>query len=303
MSVRTGKGSENVETKTYQQVFEGVYGYHKPYNHMTADLKDRVALITGASGMIGGATAELMAASGAKIAIWDINDEAGAERVAAIKAKGGEAKYYHVNLGDREAIKTAFEQFIQDFGRIDILFGNGGSNWGNRKPVTEFDDEKFPININVNLHGGTYMLAKLAIPYMIKQGGGSIMFTSSVCGVTGLRKQCGFVASKFAISALTRSMALEYGKYGIRVNTLAPGSLPAPWGKLNFLWDTVDFEDYDSNFTNPDSMVFDIAARRPAYPTDMAGLMLYLASDDASYTSGQVICVDGGWTAGFSGDY
>ena len=291
---------------SFEQIFEGVYGYHKPYKHMTADLKDRVALITGASGMIGGATAELMAASGAKIAIWDINDEAGAERVAAIKAKGGEAKYYHVNLGDRESIKTVFEQFIQDFGRIDILFGNGGSNWGNRKPVTEFDDEKFPININVNLHGGTYMLAKLAIPYMIKQGGGSIMFTSSVCGVTGLRKQCGFVASKFAISALTRSMALEYGKYGIRVNTLAPGSLPGPF--LPFtnegLWaDVTVGEHYDENFENPQSILYDIAARRPAYPTDMAGLMLYLASDDASYTSGQVICVDGGWTAGFSGDY
>ena len=291
---------------TFEQIFDGVYGYHKTYNHMTADLNGRVALITGASGMIGGETAKLMAASGAKIAIWDINDEAGAERVAEIEAKGGEAKYYHVTLGDRQAIKETFEQFIQDFGRIDILFGNGGGNWGNRKPVTEFDDEKFPINIDVNLHGGTYMLAKMAIPYMIKQGGGSIMFTSSVCGVTGLRKQCGFVASKFAISALTRSMALEYGKYGIRVNTLAPGSLPGPY--LPFtnegLWADVSVgEDYDKNFENPQSILYDIAARRPAYPTDMAGLMLYLASDDASYTTGQVICVDGGWTAGLSGDY
>ena len=76
------------------------------------------------------------------------------------------------------------------------------------------------------------MLAKLAIPYMIKQGGGSIMFTSSVCGVTGLRKQCGFVASKFAISALTRSMALEYGKYGIRVNTLCPRQPARPLSAL-----------------------------------------------------------------------
>ena len=92
-----------------------MYGYHKPYNHMTADLNGRVALITGASGMIGGATAELMAASGAKIAIWDINDEAGAERVAKIEAAGGEAKYYHVNLGDRADVKAVFERFIQDF--------------------------------------------------------------------------------------------------------------------------------------------------------------------------------------------
>ena len=153
-----------METKTYQQVFEGVYGYHKPYNHMTADLNGRVALITGASGMIGGATAELMAASGAKIAIWDINDEAGAERVAKVRPQAARRNTTMSTSATVRMSKRCLSGFIQDFGRIDILFGNGGSNWGNRKPVTEFDDEKYAININVNLHGGTYMLAKLAIP-------------------------------------------------------------------------------------------------------------------------------------------
>ena len=98
-------------------------------------------------------------------------------------------------------------------------------------------------------------------------------------------------------------MAMEYGKYNIRVNVLCPGSLPQPKDHLNVLWDSVDFDDYDGNFERPQSMVFDIAARRPAYPTDMAGLVLYLASDDACYTTGQVIMVDGGWTCGLSGEY
>lgn len=286
-----------------KEIYEGVYGYHKKYNHATADLKGRVALITGASGMIGGETALLMAASGAKIAIWDLNDEAGAERVKEIKALGSDAKYYHVNCGDKEDIKKNFEQTIKDFGRIDILFCNAGVNQGGKAPVTTFNDERYPLNNTINLTGGTVYLSSLAIPYMIEQGGGNILMTTSVCGVTGLRLQCGFVGSKFAVSALAKSMALEYGKYNIRVNALAPGSLPQPFAKLNYLWDTVTFDDYDSNFENPGNIVYDIPMRRPAYPSDMAGLMLYLASDDASYTTGQVICVDGGWTAGYSGDY
>ncbi len=285
------------------KIYEGVYGYDKPYNIMHADLKGRVAICTGAAGMIGFATAKLLAQSGAHVCVWDmVPEEVGAERVAEIENEGGSASYYNINLTDKEAVKAGVEDVIAKHGKIDILFANGGGNWGNRQPVYNFDEEKFPLNIDINLTGGTVYLSKVVIPYMIKQGGGSIMFTSSVCGVTGLRKQCGFVASKFAVAALTKSMALEYGKYGIRVNCLAPGSLPRPDMKLNHLWDTVTFDDYDSNFENPASMVYDIAARRPAFPSEMAGIILYWASDDASYCTGQVVAVDGGWTAGFSGD-
>lgn len=285
------------------KIFDGVYGYNKPYNHATADLKGRVAIITGGAGMIGFASAKLLAASGCHICIFDlVDDEIGAEKVREIEAIGGSASYYKVNIADKKACEDAVESIIAKYGRIDILFGNGGSNWGNRRPVYDFDEEKFPINISVNLNGGVFYLSKLVIPYMLKQGGGNIVFTSSVCGVTGLRMQCGFVASRFAIAALTKSMALEYGKYNIRVNCLAPGSLPRTTSTLSGLWSTCSFEDYDSNFENPSSIVYDIAARRPAFPSEMAGLILYLVSDDASYTTGQVICVDGGWTAGCSDD-
>ncbi len=290
-------------TDTIEEIFDGVYGYKKPYRPMTADLKGRVAVITGAAGMIGGATADLLAACGAQIAIIDIADQAGETRAQKIRETGVKAEYYHLDLGQREDIAPVIERIMADFGRIDILFCNAGVNFGNRKPVTEFDDRLFELNNIINLNNGTVWLSKLIVPHMIKQGGGNILITSSVCGVTGLRRQCGVVGSKFAASALTRAMAMEYAKYNIRVNCLAPGSLPLPNNTLNHLWDTVTFEDYDSNFERPESMLFDIAARRPAYPTDMAGLILYLVSDDASYTTGQVISVDGGWTAGFSGDY
>ncbi|HBP39174.1 MAG TPA: hypothetical protein DD640_10655 [Clostridiales bacterium] len=291
------------KTDTFEQIFAGVYGYNRPYIPMKADLNQRVAIITGGAGMIGGAVAELLAASGARIVLWDINDERGAAEEQKIIESGGEAKYYPVDIADRAGMAAAVSQVVADFGCIDILFANAGVNTGNRQPVTEFDSDLFDQNIDVNLSGGTVFLTRQVLPHMMARGGGSIIFTSSVCGVTGLRLQCGFVASKFAICALTRSLALEYARYNIRVNTLAPGSLPQPYGKLNFLWDTCDFENYDQNFTNPASIVYDIPARRPAYPTEMAGLVLYFASDDASYTTGQVVCVDGGWTAGFSGDY
>ena len=288
---------------TIEDIFKDVNGYHKPYTPMKADLKGRVAIITGAAGMIGGAAATLLAACGAIIAIWDIKDEQGAAKVCEINDAGGKARYYHVDVTDRPAMEAGIKQVIEDFGRIDILHANAGSNFGNRKPLTEFDPAKFDINIDLNLNGGTVYLTRLVLPHMIAQGGGSIIFTSSVCGVTGLRLQCGFVASKFAICALTRSLALEYAKYNIRVNTLAPGSLPSPDAKRNFLWDTCDFEDFDKNFEDPTTILYDIPARRPAYPSDMAGIILYFASDDALYTTGQVVCVDGGWTAGLSGNY
>jgi NAD(P)-dependent dehydrogenase (short-subunit alcohol dehydrogenase family) len=296
---------ENLDYKncSFEQIFEGVYGYKKPYNPMKADLKDRVALVTGATGMIGSASAELLASSGAKIALWGRNDAKGQKVESKIKEAGGYAKYYHVDVVDRALIENAVKEVIQDFGRIDILFANAGNNFSNRRPVTEYDSGMFDQNIEINLNNSSVYLAKLVLPYMLAQGGGNIIFTSSICGVYGLRNQSGFVASKFAICALTRSLALEYAKYNIRVNTLAPGSLPEPESKLNVLWSTCNFDDYDSNFNNPATIVYDIPARRPAYPTDMAGIILYFASDDASYTTGQVVVVDGGWTAGFSGDY
>lgn len=289
--------------ESIEKIYEGAYGYNAPFNPMKVDLKDRVALITGGTGMIGGATATLMAQCGAKVVVWGRRDAEGAAKEEELRSYGVEAYYDRVDLADKDAIAPAVQRVLDRFGRIDILFANAGVNWSNRKPVNEYDISLFNGNIDINLTNGSIYLAQLVLPTMMKQMSGNIVFTTSVCGYTGLRKQCGFVASKFGMAAITRSMALEYAKYNIRVNALAPGSLPLPTAKLNHLWDTVSFDDYDSNFTNPASMVFDISAKRPAYPSDMAGIVVHLCSDDASYTTGQMIQVDGGWTAGLSGDY
>jgi len=288
---------------TIEQIYAGEYGYGMDYVPMLVDMKDRVVLVTGGTGMIGGAAATRFAQNGAHVIIWGTKVDKGREKEAELKQYNPRSFFDRVELNDHEAVKAGVQRILDTFGRIDVLFANAGSNWGNRQPLMGYDENMFDKNINVNLVAGTVLLCQQVLPIMMKQNKGNIILTSSVCGQAGLMRQSGFVASKFAVSALAKSMALEYAKYNIRVNCLQPGSVPLPDSKLNILWDTVDFENYDSNYENPDSFVFDIAARRPGHPMDQAGVVLYFASDDANYTTGQAVSVDGGWTCGLSGEY
>lgn len=288
---------------TIQDIYTGEYGYGQKYEPLTADLKDRVCLVTGGTGMIGGAAATRLAQCGAHVIIWGTKEDKGVAKEAELKQYNDRCRFDRINLDNHSEVEAGVKRIVDEFGRIDVLFANAGANWGNRKPLPEYDENLYDLNIDINLVSGTFLLCKYVLPIMMEQNKGSIILTSSICGQAGLMRQSGFVASKFAMSALTKSMALEYAKYNIRVNCLQPGSVPLPDQKLNVLWDTVDFENYDENFRNPNSFVFDIPARRPGYPMDQAGVVVYFASDDANYTTGQCISVDGGWTCGLSGEY
>ncbi len=267
---------------------------------LKADVAGKVALITGGSGGIGSSTGNLFAENGIKVIYTDIRPEEGEARVKDITDKGGIARFYYMDQGDRCSVDAAFEQITADFGGVDILMNNAGvnSDTAERKTIKDYNDKIHEWMWPINLHNIVYLTQK-AVPYMMETGGGSILNVTSVCGVTGLRLQNSFVGSKFALSALTRSMALEYGRYNIRVNALAPGSTWGPNPQYNH---ETDKDKPFYRFTM-DGQFENVPFKRPASSDEMAGLMLYLVSDDASYTTGQVIGVDGGWMAGYCRDY
>lgn len=270
---------------------------------MRCDVAGRVALITGGSGGIGYSIGKLYAENGMRVILTDVKEELGISRAQEIRdLTGGDCVFMLMDLNNRPQINEVIDKVIKEYGRIDVLVNNAGVNTGadERKPVYDYKLDVFNWVINPNLHNGLFYISHQVIPYMIKQGGGNILNTTSVCGVTGLRLQQAFVASKFGMSALTKSMAMELAQYNIRVNALAPGPVWGPNPKFN------PETDMDNPFYERFTMrgLFEnIPANRPASSEEMAGLMLYLASDDATYTTGQVICVDGGWTAGYSMDY
>lgn len=270
---------------------------------LSCDVAGKVALITGGSGGIGFSIGRLYALNGVRVILVDVKTELGEERAKLLRDEtGGDVKFMYMDCDDKQSVDDCIKKVIAEYGRIDVLCNNAGINTGadERKPVYNYNEEVFTKILNVNLHGGLFYITHQVVPYMIKQGGGYILNTTSVCGVTGLRLQQAFVASKFGMSALTRSMALEYAKYNIRVNALAPGPVWGPNPQFN------PETDMDKPFYERFTMrgLFEnIPANRPASSEEMAGLMLYLISDDATYTTGQVICVDGGWSAGYSLDY
>jgi len=143
---------------TLGQIYDGEYGYGMEYEPMHADLKGRVALVTGGTGMIGGAAATRLAQSGAHVIIWGTKTEKGLAKEAELKEYNPMCRFDRIDLNDFEEVKAGIQRIVDDFGRIDILFANAGSNWGNRKPLMFYDENLYDITIDVNLISGTVLL-------------------------------------------------------------------------------------------------------------------------------------------------
>ena len=271
---------------------------------LKADVKGKVALITGGGGGIGSCTGRLFAQNGMRVILTDIVKEKGEKVAKTMQDEGLDVEFMYMDCNSKESIDECINAVIEKYGRVDVLMNNAGVNTGpdERKPVYNYNPEVFNWVVNINLHYGLVYITQKVIPFMIKQGGGSVLNTTSIAGVAGLRLQHAFVCSKFGMSALTKAMALEYAKYNIRVNALAPGSTWGPGGDKLYNPETDASKPFYERFTLGGQFE-NVPMNRPAGSEEMAGLMLYLASDDASYCTGQVIAVDGGWTAGFSKDY
>ena len=248
----------------------------------------KVAIVTGGAGGIGAATAHALAREGAAVAVVDI-DRAGAERVAAeIGTAGGEALSLGVDLSTEPAVAGAVRSVVDHFGRLDVLHNNAAltdSDFLERDtPVTELDLEVWERTLAVNLT--SQMLAcKHAIPEMVRTGGGSIINMSSGASMKGDRTRTAYGVSKAGVNTLTLYAATSHGKQNIRVNAIVPGLI---------ITDAVRAHLTDEILTGLSRAIL---TTHLGEPDDIANMVVFLASDESRYVTGQLLSVDGGMSA------
>ncbi len=256
---------------------------------MKINLSGKTAIITGGIGCIGMATARAMAECGANIVITDRTDQNAVECVNELKDFGVDAMYLKVDVTDQEACARSVYNTAERYGSLDILMNNAGYNTppNLRVPIFDLSEEEWLRTVDINING-IYYMTKPASKVMSKQKCGAIINISSITALVPLRNQQGYAASKAAIANLTKAMAIELAEYGIRVNGIVPGSIMNP--RLR-----------DSFYADPATtgrMLANIALKRPGRPDEIASVARFLACDEASYMTGNIMIVDGGWITG-----
>ncbi len=240
---------------------------------MDLNLRDKVVIVTGGAAGIGRATAELFAAEGANVVVWDISSQP------------------RIDVTKRDEIEAAAGEVMRRYGRIDVLINNAGIlrdaqlvKYKDGQVVGAMDDQTFDAVINVNLKG-VFVCTRAVAPHMIRAGRGVILNASSIVGLYGNFGQTNYAATKAGVISFTKTWARELGRYGIRVNAVAPGFIGTemvkamPQGTL-------------------DSMVAKTPLRKLGEPEDIANAYVWLASDAAKFVSGAVLSVDGGLVLG-----
>jgi len=245
-------------------------------------LEDKVAIITGASSGIGRTTAKLFAREGAKVVVAARREAELATLVAEIVADGGEAIAFAGDVQSEEFAKSLVALTVKSFGKLDIAFNNAGT-LGAMGPIDEISEKGWSETLSINLTSA-FLGAKYQIPEMVKQGGGSIIFTSTFVGYTvGFPGVAAYAASKSGLIGLTQSLASEYGPVGVRVNAILPGAV-----------DTDMYQEKNNTAESQDFMSSLHALKRVGKPEEIAKSVLYLASDDSSFVTGTASLVDGG---------
>ena len=241
--------------------------------------ENKIVLVTGAGRGIGASIAKRFASEGAEVIVnYSGNDEAAQKTVDEITATGGQAQKYKCSVNDSESVKVMIDEIIKKFGRIDILVNNAGITKDGL--MIRMTDEDFDRVIDVNLKG-TFNCTKYVSKYMLKQKSGKIINISSVVGLSGNAGQVNYSASKAGIIGITKSAAKELSSRGITVNAVAPGYVDTDMTKV-----------LSDNIRN--EILKNIPLQRMGNVEDISNCVAFLASEDASYITGQVISVDGG---------
>lgn len=254
----------------------------------TAQLHGKAAIITGGASGIGRATALLFAREGASVAIVDIDESAGSAVRQEIAASGGRAIFEYADVTRAADCERVVERTHREFGGIDVLFNNAGII--RRASALELSEQDWDRVIAVNLKS-VYLLSRVVIPLMVEAGGGSIINTASGWGLAGGPRAVAYCASKGAVVLMTKALAIDHGRQGIRVNCICPGDT-----------DTRMLRNEAAQLGENEQMFLAESARRPlgrvGKPEEIAKAALYLAGDASSFVTGTAVVVDGGGLAG-----
>ena len=254
-------------------------------------LNGKVVIVTGAAAGIGRGTAERFAEEGCRVAAWDVSDESSAELVAKLEALGGEAVFQKVNVTDVEAVEAAVGEIVEKWGGVNVLVNNAGIvrdaqlvKYKNGEVVSTMGDDKWDAVIGVNLKG-VFNCTRAVTPHLIAAGGGAVLNASSVACLNGNFGQTNYVATKAGVIGMTKTWARELGKFGIRVNAVAPGFV------LTEILQAMPQKILDGMVAHtPMGRIGDVA--------DIANAYVWLASDAATWITGTTISVDGGLVIG-----
>ena len=247
-------------------------------------LKDKVAVVTGAGAGIGRAIANVFAAEGAHVFVTDLNGESATEAAAALVGQGLKATAMTVDVSRGQDVTALFREVERAFGRADVVVNNAGLNV--RSDFRHLSDADWVRIREVNLDG-VVRIARDAFGLLRASGEGSLINISSIMGKRGLRQLAGYSATKGAVTALTKALAVEYAPYGIRVNTLAPGFI-----------ETALTERVLKNPAINKALIDQTPMRRFGTPEDIARAALFFASADSLFVTGAELAVDGGMSAG-----